>query len=120
AAVFRIPGKCKTPASVLDQRICKVKDAQMIFHEQKIRIDLRHVSIGGRIEKEKRDIESVQHLDIFRVKQLEADDPCCLFLIKAHGKAQRSNLCVPYRKHGQPVVIFAHPFLKRVQRISAE
>ena len=66
-AVFRIPGKCKTPAPVLDQCIRKVKDAQMIFHEQKIRVDLCHVSIGGRIEKEERDTESAQHLDIFRV-----------------------------------------------------
>src|SRR5699024_3183121 len=58
AAVFRIPGKCKAPASILDQCIRKVKDAQMIFHEQKIRIDLCHVSIGGCIEKEERDTES--------------------------------------------------------------
>ena len=56
----------------------------MIFHEQKVCIDPCHVGIGGCIEKEKRDIKSVQHLDIFRIKQLKTYDPGSLFLIKAH------------------------------------
>ena len=85
--VLRIPCKCEASAAVLYQCVLKNKNAEMILHEKKICIDPRHVSACCRIDKKKRDIKSIQHLDIFRVKQLEADDACSFFFIKSYRKA---------------------------------